>query len=162
MSSRFRDRQVTAWEFTDEVLVHCPRCRGRAVLVPPPGTSTADSRWRRRLVCPACGHAEDLTSHVVAYPGNQGRPDLCDPFDLGLRLFLQVPCRGEVLWAFNHAHVDYLESCVAASLRERSRRPDAPNAWHRRMTMTAKLPAWVKSAKNRDEVRRALARLRAL
>ncbi|WP_086821218.1 hypothetical protein [Allokutzneria sp. NRRL B-24872] len=153
MSERFRDRLVTARSFTDEVLVHCPRCSGRAVLA-------AHASSPCRLVCSECGHTADFAPTVVSWPGNQGRSELCDPFDLGLRLHLQVPCCGEVLWAFNHAHVDFLESYVDASLRERYLpEPPAPPAY--RMTMAAKLPAWIKRAKNRDHVLRALARLRA-
>ncbi|MFD4671715.1 hypothetical protein ACFWNN_18410 [Lentzea sp. NPDC058450] len=71
-------------------------------------------------------------------------------------LWLTTPCAGRTLWALNVAHLDLLESYVGAALRE-----DPPASSVRRMTVLAKLPAWLKSAKHRDEVLRGLRRLRA-
>ena len=71
----------------------------------------------------------------------------------GVPLWLRAECcGGQLLWANNEAHLDYLESYVGATLRER---PDGPSglSWY--------LPAWMKQAKHRDEVLRALGRLRA-
>jgi hypothetical protein len=53
--------------------------------------------------------------------------------------------------ANNAIHLDYLESYVAAALRERSPGP-ATLQWY--------LPSWIKHAKNREEILRATARLR--
>ncbi|ONF71350.1 hypothetical protein [Amycolatopsis keratiniphila] len=71
----------------------------------------------------------------------------------GLELWLQAPCKGEILWAYREAHLDYLERYVASGLREQ-----APN---RNSSLASRLPAWIKSAKNRDDVVRALSRMRA-
>ncbi|WAL65369.1 hypothetical protein ORV05_31485 [Amycolatopsis cynarae] len=65
-----------------------------------------------------------------------------------------------MLWAYNQRHLDYLEAFVSARLRLRSQ-PDLDTARHRRMTMTAKLPRWLKSAKNREAVLHRIARLRS-
>jgi len=70
-----------------------------------------------------------------------------------LELWLQVQCRGRTLWALHEEHLDYLERYVAAGIRER-----VPN---RNGSQASRLPVWIKSAKNRDEVVRCLARLRA-
>jgi hypothetical protein len=68
----------------------------------------------------------------------------------GLPLWLMTECcGGEVLWARNEVHLDYLEAYVAASLRDRSG------------GLSMKLPTWMKRASNRDEVLRAITRLRA-
>ena len=48
---------------------------------------------------------------------------------------------------------DFLERYVSADLRERT-----PNA---NRSMASRLPRWIKSAKHRDEVMRAIRRLRA-
>jgi hypothetical protein len=61
------------------------------------------------------------------------------------------------LWAYNLQHLDLIRRFVAADLRER-----AP--WYdtgQKMTLVARLPAWMKSAKNRDEMLRTVDRLRA-
>ncbi|WP_158885738.1 hypothetical protein [Amycolatopsis anabasis] len=158
---RFRDREVTSWDFVlgaDEVLVHCPRCDARAKVISRPGDPPARLHDRRRLVCFACGHAADETREAAKTRcGPAGVGTVRDPF-FGCRLWLQADCRGEVLWAYNLRHLAYLRSYVEAGLREKFV-PDPANGSYRRMTMTAKLPAWLKSAKNRSEVLRVIDRL---
>lgn len=114
------------------VLVTCPSCNARAVV-------NSD-----RLTCTTCAHVRPYkrtwcweTSHFI--------PDL----------WLQTPCAGHTLWALNTEHLDLLESYAGATLRE-----DPLPSSVRRMTILAKLPAWLKSAKHRDEVQRAIRRLR--
>lgn len=71
-------------------------------------------------------------------------------------LWLQTETRHGWLWAYNLEHLTFLRQFVAASLRER-----AP--WYdtgQKMTVVARLPVWIKSAKNRDEVLRAVERIR--
>lgn len=64
-------------------------------------------------------------------------------------------CGGNTLWAFHERHLDLLERFVAAKLRERGlgNRPG--------MTLVARLPAWITTAKHRDEILRTIAKLRA-
>lgn len=62
-----------------------------------------------------------------------------------------------MVWAYNLEHLDLLRRFVAAWLRERP-------PWYehgRKMTYIGRLPAWIKRAKNRDEVLRAIDGLRA-
>jgi hypothetical protein len=83
-----------------------------------------------------------------------------DPY-FDLPLLLQTGCcGGKLLWAYNLDHLAFLEAFVAARLRERS---DAVRAGdgYRRMSMVTKLPAWLKSAKHRDEILTRIVRLRA-
>jgi hypothetical protein len=51
-------------------------------------------------------------------------------------------------------HLDFLEDYVAARLRERVPIPGS-------MSMVERLPAWLKSADHREEMLRAIAKLRA-
>lgn len=74
-----------------------------------------------------------------------------DPF-FALPLWLQTPCCGHTLWALNLEHLDVLEAYIRAQLREKN-----PNSAY---TMLEVLPRWMKSAKHRDEVLRAISRLR--
>lgn len=62
-------------------------------------------------------------------------------------------------WAFNLDHLSFLESFVKAQIRERSDEVRAGSGY-RRMSMIAKLPSWLKSAKHRDEIERAIQRMR--
>jgi hypothetical protein len=78
----------------------------------------------------------------------------------GLPLWLQKSCcSGKLLWAYNLEHLSFVESFVAATIRERS---DAVRAGggYRRMSMVAKLPSWLKSAKHRDEILKAVQHLK--
>lgn len=165
-ADRFREPDTDpAWR--DPVLVACPRCGGRAVV--------RGDRRAARLVCEACGLARDWHGerlHVVvdgvamvvqrAQHGwvdpatGRGVPAAREPQGVDARfgtpLWLRSECcGGELLWATNAAHLDYLEAYVGARLRDHVPGP-AP--------LSSRLPAWLTSAKNRDEVLRHLSRLR--
>lgn len=75
----------------------------------------------------------------------------------GLPLWLQAPCCGELLWAYNADHLSFIEGLVRAKLRER--RPSASGAWQN-SALSSRLPAWLKSRKHRDEVLACVDRLR--
>lgn len=154
VGDRFRDDPLLWVErFADKVLVRCPVCGECAIVLDPVGTSEyqasqGDTRLAaRRLRCLVCGLSKD------GFPSERV---LGVPFDPYFRLpvWLQTDCRGKVLWAYNANHLNLLESYVAARLRERRASPGS-------MTMVARLPAWLKSAKHRDEILRAIRRLRS-
>lgn len=134
---------------------------GKAIVVPSPGppgeprhhADDPDSLHPRRLTC-HCGRTDEwipegVPGKFVVIPNFTG-PN--DPY-FGLPLWLQAPCCGNVLWAYNAEHLDLLERYVGARLRERGREPE--------MTMLAKLPQWIKSANNRDQVLKTIRKLRA-
>ncbi|MGW1520901.1 hypothetical protein ACWCPP_29955, partial [Streptomyces sp. NPDC002287] len=73
-----------------------------------------------------------------------------DPF-FRQPLWLQTRCAGRTLWAYNEEHIEALTAYVGARLRERYSSPT--------MAMFARLPAWMKAAKHRDEVVAGLATL---
>ncbi|MEU8660875.1 hypothetical protein [Actinoplanes philippinensis] len=148
---RFRDPRVWLYSLAaEDIDVVCPRCSARAVVTTRPVEGLRVLSWPRRFVCTAC---VSTASWPSADPSScWGGPE--DPF-FRFRLWRTAELRsGRILWAFNAAHLTLLEDFVGARLRERG-----PAAGH--MTMIARLPAWMKAAKNRDEVSRALARMRA-
>ena len=122
-----------------EVLVRCPRCGCRAMARSTTVTCgrcayvrTDDPSWRHRVEL-------RRDADGVAY--------------CGLPLWLQTPCWGQVLWAYDADHLDFLERYVRASIRERQ-----PN---RNTSLASRLPAWLKDAKHRRDVLAAIGRLRA-
>jgi predicted RNA-binding Zn-ribbon protein involved in translation (DUF1610 family) len=165
---RFVDgMSLLLWQ--DPVLVVCPTCHRRAVV-------RATGRRSARLVCPSCGLArtwEGTELHVLidderiilkrgpsawVHPTTRRGVDDCtleqgvEP-RFGLPLWLRTECcGGNLLWANNEAHLDYLAAYVGARLRERRPFPTP---------LSAKLPKWLKSAKHRDEVLRHIDRLRS-
>lgn len=148
---RFRDPGHRLVEVWGEILIVCPRCAGCARTV---RCDSADEALLapRRLVC-ACGHLEErtggsvVTSTSAPVDGHFGRP-----------LWLQAPCAGHTVWAFNAAHLALLEQFIGARLRERRR--DATTGWQNR-SLLGRLPRWMQAAKNRGAVLRALGTLRA-
>jgi hypothetical protein len=76
------------------------------------------------------------------------------PFEA--RLWLEIECcGGKRLWALNATHLDYLAAYVAETQRERAF-PSPSGA----RQLASKLPKWMKLARNRDEVLRAIDSLR--
>ncbi|WP_329262309.1 hypothetical protein OG223_45155 [Streptomyces sp. NBC_01478] len=142
---RFHDPRATRSDFASSMLVRCPRCERIAHFERRPCTPP-DAEGKRyphtRLVCRSCG-----LCRIDTGPSPCSRPPL----------WLRTRTRHGELWAYNLQHLDLIRRFVAADLRER-----AP--WYdtgQKMTLVARLPAWMKSAKNRDEMLRTVDRLRA-
>lgn len=127
------------------VLVRCPACQQCATVIRP---VIVERRYagNPRLICVHCGLAREY-----AYRGHTTGVPL-DPF-FGLPLWLQTACCGHTLWAYNAEHLHVLEGYVAARLRERL-------IGRSTYTMIEVLPTWMKRSKHRDEVMRAISRLK--
>ena len=124
----------------------CPQCGGQlggALRSAPAGGPRPKSA---RVTCPVGGHEVEV--ELAWEPARSAEP--LDPM-FGLPLWLQEPCCGETLWAFNGEHVAELRAYVSADLRER--------AFNSQRSMAARLPKWMTAAKNRSAVLRCLDRL---
>jgi hypothetical protein len=167
VGDRFVDDGRTIYDFGDHFLVRCPRCSRRAEVLAPLNVSRAGLFDPRRFVCAHCGYVRDWTGHV---PGEVfmrngewcQRPDrragisIEGPFDwyFGLPFWLQTPCCGHVLWAYNSRHLSFLRHYVSADLREQ--------LVVKNKSLANSLPTWMKTAKNRDAVLKGLDRLDTL
>lgn len=154
-----RAKQSTyLYKFLYQILVHCPRCNKCAQVILHDNSrgegetgKARSTHWTnvmfgtRRLVCTHCGFTKDWQRNTVG-----GRP-LEDGY-FHQPLWLQTPCCGETLWAYNAEHLSFLEEYVGAGLRESG---ITGNSTH-----ISRLPLWIKSAKNRDEVLRCIRKLR--
>jgi hypothetical protein len=155
---RFRDPRSTEYDFLHSMLVRCPRCERIAHVVQPPGTRQELGRTLfapRHLVCRSCGLSRIWAERSICFPRDSAGL-AWDPY-FRRPLWLQTQTQHGSLWAYNLPHLDLIRRFVAADLRER-----AP--WYdtgQKMTLVARLPSWMKSAKNRDEVVRAVDRIRA-
>ena len=151
MALRFRDLGQTLDDFRSEYLVRCPRCGECAQVVPLAGETLA-APVARRLVCAHCGLTKDRGARTSKTRDQDAWYDQ-------LELWLQTPCCGETLWAYNKEHLDFLEQYVAATLRERTRPDGTGHYAARNSTLTSRLPGWIKRARNRDDVLRCLSKL---
>ncbi len=139
MVSVFNDAGQGLYTFSRTFLVHCPRCDMCATI----SRVHADDIVPVRLVCPQCGYNK-LYSRPQWIEGDVP----ADPF-FQLPLWLQAPCCSHTLWAYNHEHLRFLEDFVAAAIRTTPPYKTLINA----------LPAWIKSAKHREDIVRCIQRL---
>lgn len=166
MVSTFTDLGQVIEDFVGTIYIQCPSCQRRAQVRSMSSekeeflTETFDSRARqsyqsswspRKLSCLHC-------SYIALWQGTTQQRN--DPYDwyFGLPLWLQTPCCGEILWAFNEEHVHFLQQYVTA----RQRTKFYIKGQVRNRTLANRLPTWMKIAKNRDEVIKGLERLREL
>lgn len=141
MNERFHsDDQVTS--FGGQFYIVCPQCARCAIVVD-------RGAYRIVLSCRFCGYVRDETVVRTSKIGA-----LVDWY-FQIPLWLQTPCCGEILWAYNGQHLAFLEACVVAKQRTSVRNE---YGWSNRGLMN-RLPAWMKLAKNRDEVLHGLDKL---
>jgi transcription elongation factor Elf1 len=148
--NRFQDKNLTIYDFQDEVFVECPECTKRAVVIKkaaPLNVSINNVNEKKESIairCSKCGKTENYEprnkSHEWFFK-NTGKPS--DGY-FGLPIWLTGNFRGNNFFAFNYKHLDYLKQYITAELRERNNRTHS--------TMVEKLPVWIKSAKNRDKL----------
>jgi len=118
--------------------------------------SRTQASWPRSVItsleaeCPHCKRTTTVPVNTV--PVRNGS-EAIDPH-FGQPLLFVDEGRHGCLWAYNLNHLDELRRYVAATLRERS--SDAGNK-----SMASRLPAWIKSAKNRASVLKRIKRLAA-
>ena len=153
---RFLDTGTRIYDFYDEFLVVCPKCSGMAKVVIDeaefeklPTRKLLKFRNNffapRRLICTRCLHRD-------TWKGTQILTGTSVDWYFRLPLWLEISCCGERLWAYNQKHLEMLENYVGAKLRERTVKG--------RNSFLSKLPKWIKSAKNRDEILKAIVKLR--
>ncbi|WMX16349.1 hypothetical protein [Aureispira sp. CCB-E] len=74
------------------------------------------------------------------------------PITVEIEDFLTTPCCGHTFWAMNLEHLAFVERYVESDLRERM-----PNI---NRSLASRLPQWIKSKKNRNEILKGISRLR--
>ncbi|NDV95526.1 hypothetical protein D0T84_11480 [Dysgonomonas sp. 521] len=129
----------------------CPYC-GKDIYAEQSGFKVAPKELS--VTCSHCEATIEYSPNVASYrkinslPQNSGL--MKDPF-FRLPLWLQGTVRGNLFWAYNREHLQEIKEFVESDLRERK--------WPYLMTMTAKLPAFIKDAKNRSDVIKEIERL---
>ena len=110
------------------------------------GETLSDIRKYRIVKCPKC-------SKPVKYEFTQLSCTKCGYIKASedvplLEGFIQIRCCGEMLWAGNLEHLNFIEEYVAAKLRERK-----PNV---NKSLASRLPTWIKEKSNRDKILKAI------
>jgi hypothetical protein len=103
---------------------------------------------RVQVRCPGCRHESELTLCVLPMGDNEVGHEPAT----GMRLARSEPVmQGRFVWAYNAGHQAELTRYVAARLREGTVVANA--------SFVSRLPAWLKSARHRNKVLAALARI---
>lgn len=136
--SRFKDtgERIYDFLFKHNILIECPHCMKCAK-----GIRKMDSNFGYILQCKHCGY---LSAPMIGTWGN-------GTF-MGLNLWMRTNCCGNLLWAYNKEHLEFMAGYINSSLRER-----IPN---KNQSLASRFPDWMKSGKNRDELSKGIIKLR--
>jgi len=135
----------------DPTLVVCPKCNEMAKILL--SQSQPELGYAVKVICNTCGYTKEkeTTHRSFDWYGE----DPTDSF-FGFSLWLKTSCCGHSLWAFNIRHLDLLQNYVSAELRERKQDENGC----KNSSIASRLPAWIKSSKNRKKLSTALIKLR--
>ncbi|WP_419904721.1 hypothetical protein [Kiloniella sp.] len=151
MEQRHKDTLETDWQFAFPAYIACPKCTGCAVITKEDKSANFYDT-AHLATCSHCGYnADTKRSRAFEQDGS-----LLRWHNNNFPLWLKVPCAGNAICVYNPEHLLYLESFVSAKIRER--KPDEKYGWSNK-SMISRLPAWIKSKKNRDDVLRAIDKL---
>ena len=134
MISRFKSQGKSLYQFYDTVLIHCPKCDKKAII----RTTEKD---KKQLTCTSCPYTKKGSLPIHTY------------FP---KLWLRSRCGRHELWALNADHLLYIKEYVSAKIRERTKDPQT--GWANQ-SLESRLPQWIKSAKNRDQVLKCIKKL---
>ncbi|MBL7999469.1 MAG: hypothetical protein JNL32_12635 [Candidatus Kapabacteria bacterium] len=102
------------------------------------------------LACSYCGQVRTYTPKHDIYGLIYKGTGACDPI-FHLPLWFQTEIKGETFWAYNRLHLTEIRSYVSAKLRERQTTTHT--------TMVERLPNFIKAAKNRATIIKAIDKL---
>ncbi|MBK0402518.1 hypothetical protein I5M27_05945 [Adhaeribacter sp. BT258] len=102
------------------------------------------------IPCPFCGIARTYKPRNEGYKLFYKCTEICDPI-FNLPLWFQTEIKGEIFWAYNREHLQEIKKYVSAKLRERQTTTHT--------TMVERLPNFIKSAKNRASILKAINKL---
>ncbi|MDA6071354.1 hypothetical protein NJT12_17175 [Flavobacterium sp. AC] len=101
--------------------------------------------------CPHCNFQEEWKPKIEEFLQNSKVVDgLAKEKYYNLPLWFQKEVNGDIFWAYNEEHINYLERYIKADLRERNNN----GGYH--MTMVSRLPKFVKEAKSREKLLKIL------
>ncbi len=192
---RFKDKNLSLYNFSDKILVHCPKCNKKAEVItdkheifctdcgyyakkdkayfrldfsrncPTCGKQikfkierVTQKKEKMKITCPHCQSTESYkpkytklptTGYGMFYGESQKSGKDC-LFDA--ELWLAKKYKQNLFWANNYEHLEYLEDYIQAKIRE-------PNEVMR-MSMIAKLPLFIKSKKNRNDLLKIIEQLK--
>jgi hypothetical protein len=131
MNERFNAYEKTLDDFSDEILVECKNCKKKADL------KKHENGFK--VTCLKCGY-------------NKKHPDTLNrPLE---ELWLSIQLKEGELWAYNLEHLEFIKNHISANLRERT----LENISNK--SIGSRLPKWMTSKSNRNDVLKAIEKLK--
>jgi endogenous inhibitor of DNA gyrase (YacG/DUF329 family) len=167
---RFKDENKYLGHFGDKIEVKCPKCDSKAIVK----RSFESERYyddkrslecstcyfsqkevvikllnekpeKIKIKCPICSQTKEFLPKIIKVPQSfKTNSNLETEEWFGTELWYQVQFDKAIFWALNLEHINYLERYIRANLRERSTLYSS--------TLVARLPKFVKEAKNREKL----------
>ncbi|MBK8954117.1 MAG: TFIIB-type zinc ribbon-containing protein [Saprospiraceae bacterium] len=150
---------IEIYEMARDIWVECPNCGGKAIVDTDGFHALEKSSYTIRLTCGNCGYNKYLDQVIARKDPRQKKGKVLvfgapiDPF-FHLPLWLQAEFEGNIFWAYQMDHLKLLETHVAAKLRERNQQ------LFNVKSIGARLPRWMTTAKNRDEILKLIRKLK--
>lgn len=153
------------YQLAKDVLVVCPSCGGRAMVNTNGFAYPQNQKGDIKVICTRCGFNKVLhrkpTVVIRGVPkkSSEGKHMIfgapIDPF-FHLPLWLTGRVQGNLLWAYNHEHLEFLKQFIEAKLRERNGKKLTNGS------VGSRLPKWMTSKNNRITMLKAIERLSVL
>lgn len=149
---------AAVYDFVKMVYVVCPACEGKAAVHADDFNLPNYEIRQVKVICPGCGFNKTLENIPKREDPKQKRGKILvfgapvDPF-FHLPVWYQTEFSGNILWAYNPEHLDFLAAHVGAKLRER-------NNANRPRSIGSRLPRWMTAASNREAVWKAIEKLK--
>lgn len=151
MQKRYKYTPLGILNYADPSYVTCPKCEGCAVVFKE-NKDKSIAFTTNIISCQHCGfHGDSKRSNAICRDST-----IFDWHEDNLPLWLQAVCGENTLYAFNPKHLAIIEGYVSAKLRERITNEDGCPS---NGSMISRLPAWIKSAKNREDILKAINKL---
>lgn len=143
--NRFIDQKKRFNDFQTEVAVYCPKCKKKAL-------ATVDyEEYKANLFCSHCGYHE-RTSTEIMVQGMKSSLRQNAAYFFNVDFWYVASFKNDFFFAFNEAHLLYLEQYIGAKLRERKDRSH--------FTLLERLPKFYHEAKNRDALLKIIEKLK--
>lgn len=144
--TRFQDKNHRLIDFEQEVWVVCTKCHQQAI------AALNDEAKEARLRCVHCGYSKSVSMLVKYAEGKFAELNQAAHLYFEAQLWLKYPFKGDMFWAYNLKHLEYLEAYISAKLREHKDRTH--------FTLLEKLPKFYHDAKNREALLKIIKKLK--
>lgn len=154
MENRTKHTYLThLYDFIKDIDVECPRCKKHANVNTHGYAIFQREATNVRISCSHCSYFKTL-DRLMTNDKHLVIGDAIDPF-FHIPLWYKLEMGDHLLWAYNLEHLHFLEQHVGAKLRERNTEK------FKVKSIGAKLPRWMTSAKRREEVLKAIGKLKS-